>query len=183
MGERAVLLAYAAAVVAITSVHSPVALAAALALALPLGGRDAPRLLRRALTAVALVAGAVSLAYVLLALLGGEWSGRYLLLLNLRVLLLTYLTLLLAARVDLLRASAFSPTLGYLLTLAYSQSLTLRRGLTDFRQALASRSIGSIPLRARYRHSAAAAAWLLDTSERRAREVSQAMRSRGFFHD
>ncbi len=181
--DRWLLLFYAAALVAATLVHDPVVLAAALAAVLLLAGRQAGGLLRKSLRTILLFNLAVSLGYAAFALLAGQVPWETLLRLNLRVLLLTLMTFLLMARVNLFRALGFSRSLTYLLGLAYSQSLVFRRTHEDFRLALASRCMVRPGLRDRYRASAAAAAWFLDKGLGTAREAAQALRSRGFFHD
>jgi cobalt/nickel transport system permease protein len=99
------------------------------------------------------------------------------------VVLLTTLTFLFIARANLFRALDFSKSLTYVLGLAYSQAMTFRRAHEDFRQALASRSLKRPGLMDRYRASAAAASWFLEKSLHAATQSSQALRSRGFFHD
>ena len=180
---HALLLAYMATVVAATLVHDPAFLAAGLALVLMLAGRDAPALLGRTLRTVLAFNLAVSLGYLLMATLRHEAPWDTLLLINLRVLSITTLTFLFIARVNLFRALDFSPTLTYLLGLAYSQAMGFRRTQEDFRLALVSRSPQRPALKDRYRASAAAAAWLMDKGLAGARETAQALRSRGFFND
>lgn len=183
MRDRLLLVLYLAALVAATLVHDPLAPAAALVGVLLLAGRDAPKLLRRTLRVILPFNLAVSLAYVLLAELRGFSPWDTLLLLNLRVLTLTLLTFLFIRRVNLFRALAFSPTLSWLLTLAYSQALGFQRAHADFRLALTSRSPVRPRLIDRYRASAAAAAWFMDKALASARERAQALRARGFFDD
>ena len=91
------------------------------------------------------------------------------------------LTFLFIARVNLFRALAGSRRLTFLLTLAVSQSLGLRRTLEDFRLGLHSRAIRPIGLRDRYRAAAHAVGWLLDRVLANAHESAQALQSRGFF--
>lgn len=183
MRDRLLLGLYLTAVVAVTTVHDPAALALALAAVLALAGRAGLRLLRRALLAVALFNGVVTATYVILATLEGRLSWHYVALVNLRVLLLATLTFLAVERIDPFRALAFSPSLTYLLTLAYSQSMVLRRSLEEFRLALRSRSPTPPGLRERYRHSAVTAGSLLQKALADAGETAQALRSRGFFDD
>lgn len=181
MKDRLLLLAYLVVVVLVTLVHAPAWLAAGVALALALSGRSAGRLLRRALLAVLVFNAAVSLSYAAVAGVQGTFSAHYLLLVNLRVLLLTLLTLLLAERVNAYRALGFSRDLGYLLVLAGSQLVSLRRLLEEFRLALRSRGLGRVSWRTRHRQAGVLGAWLLEKSLVRSREVNEAMRSRGFF--
>ncbi|MCU0841804.1 MAG: ABC transporter permease [Thiobacillaceae bacterium] len=181
--EHGLLLGYAAAVIAATLVHDPRALAAGLFILLLLAGRQAPALLWRAMRAVLIFNLAVSLGYLLLAGLRQMSPWDTLLLINLRVVVLTLLTFLFVARVNLFRALDFSRTLTYLLGLAYSQALSFQRAHGDFRLALVSRSPVRPRLRDRYRSSAAAAAWFIDKGLVAARETAQALRARGFFND
>lgn len=177
--DRRLLLLYLAAVLALTLVHHPAALAAALLLVLLAAGRQAPALLGRALRAVAPLALVVSLGWAAGLWLQGQPMAEPLLRLNLRVLALTSLTFLFIGRVNLFRVLGFSRTLGYLLGLAYSQALTLRRAHDDFRLALLSRSLHRPTLRQRYRASAAEISWLMERAFHSAREAAAALRSRG----
>lgn len=181
--DRVLLLLYLAAVLATTLVHDPVWLSAGLIGLLLLAGRQALHLLRRSVRVILAFNLAVSLGYLLLAHLRGFSPWDTLLLINLRVLVLTLLTFLFIARVNLFRALDFSPTLSWLLALAYSQALNFRRVHADFRLALTSRSPARPRLSDRYRASAAAAAWFMDKALATARESAQALRARGFFGD
>jgi cobalt/nickel transport system permease protein len=183
MRDRILLLAYAIAVVTATSVHSLWLLAGMLAAGVLLAGPRRGAIARRALLAVVLFTSVVLIAYAVTSLLQGTFSGRYLALITLRVLTLTYLTLLLAERVNLIRAFDFSRTLLYVVTLATSQVLTMRRVFDEFRQALRSRTLERPSAATVYRHGAATAAFFVEKSVHDATEIAQAMRSRGFFDD
>ena len=181
--DGAFLLLYLAAVVAATLVHDLRALAALLAAAVLLAGRDAPRVARRALLAILLFNSVVTLSYVAITLLRGGFSGRYVALVNLRVFTITFLTFLMIRRVNAYRALGFSRSLQVLLTLATSQIVGFRRACEDFRLALRSRMPGRPAFRQLGRHGAAAAAYFLAQSMHNAEETGQALRSRGFFDD
>ncbi len=177
------LAGYIATVVVFTLVHDPAWLALGLAGVLLLAGREVPVLLRQTFRVILPFILVVSLGYLLLARLESLSPWETLLRLNLRVLVLTLLTLLFIRRVNLFRALDFSPHLVWLLGLAYSQAMSFRRMHADFHLALTSRSIVRPGLRDRYRASAAAAAWFMDKSLAAARETAQALRARGFFRD
>lgn len=181
--EHCLLALYLAALIAATLVHDPQWLAAGLVGLLLLAGRDAAGLLRRALRVSLVFSLAVSLGYVLLAEMSGLSPWQTLLLINLRVITLTLLTLLFIRHVNPLRALDFAPGLSWLLTLAYSQALGFQRAHADFRLALLSRSQVRPRLIDRYRASAAAAAWFMDKALAAAREGALALRARGFFDD
>jgi cobalt/nickel transport system permease protein len=181
MKDRLLLLGYVAAVIAATSVHDPRWLAAGLLVALLAAGSDAARLLRRTLLAVLAFSAVVSAGYVVAGLLGGNLDPAYLIRINIRVCLLTFLTSLLATRVDFLRALNFWPAGSYLATLILSQVVTFRRLFDELRQAADSRRLRRLPLRDGYAQSAGAAVHLFDKAERTSGEIALAMRSRGFF--
>ncbi len=181
------LALYAAALVAVGFIHHPGLLAALLALAVSAAGRTRGALLRRALLSVLPFNLSVSLGYALLALWRGElWTAvtaHYLLLINLRVLLMVFLGFWVVSRVNLLRALRFSPTLSFVATLASGQAQTFARVVRDFRLAFASRDVGHVRWRDRTRHAAAQTAHLLDKSLANAEDTAMAMRSRGCFDE
>jgi cobalt/nickel transport system permease protein len=183
VSARVWLLIYAAALLAATLVHDPYWLGGTLLVAVIASGRDRWRLVRRTVCAVVMFNGVVSLGYALVAGLRGEFSPAYLLLINLRVLLMVYLGFWFVSRVNLLQALAFSPTLSFLATLACGQGLALKRMVDDYQQAFRSRNLEPPDVRTRLRHAATQGADLLDKALHGATETTQAMRSRGFFND
>jgi cobalt/nickel transport system permease protein len=183
MKDRIFLLLYAVAVVVATSIHSLWLLAAMFACALMLSGRKWRRLIRNSFIAVALFTSVVLIAYTAATLYHGSFSGRYVLLITLRVWTLTFMTMLIGQRINLFRAFGFSKTLLYAVTLATSQVLTMRRMFGEFRYALKSRTIKKPKAKDLYRHGAATAGFFINKSVGDATEIAQAMKSRGFFND
>ncbi len=181
MKERYWLLAYGVAVIAVTLVHQPAWLAAGLLGALAASGRPRWTLLRQALLAVLLFNLTVSLGYLAVALWRGDFAPIYLLRVNLRVLLLVYLGFWLVARVNVLKALDFSPTLSFVATLAAGQARSLQRLVLDFRLAFVSRNPVAPRPGDRLRHAVAQGEHLLEKSLHNAGEAAQAMRSRGAF--
>jgi len=180
---RAWLVLYLAAVVAITFIHSPGVLAALLLIAIAASARLRWKLLRRALLAILAYNLALSAGYAGLALWQGNFVADYLLLVNLRVLLLAYIGFWFVAAVDLLGALSGWPLATLLATLCIGQIKTFERILRDFRLAFASRNLVRPTLTDRSRHAAAQAQTLLDKSLASAGEAALAMRSRGAFDD
>jgi len=183
MKDRLLLSVWLVAVVGITFIHDPVWLSGLLLFALTLAGKTTSALLKRALIAIALVNIAVSAGFILSASLASEPWGLFVLRLNLRVLLLTFLTLWLARYLDLVRAVDFSRSLQFVVVLALGQIKTFQRLLSDYRQALRSRSPGRPDLKTRARSASRQAGALLEKAELQATEVNLGMRSRGFFDD
>lgn len=181
MSPRAWLAAYLAGVIAATFVHEPVILGAALALAVAAAGRDRWTLLRRTLLAVLAFNLTVSLGYAAIALWRDDFSPDYLLLVNLRVLLMVFLGVWFAARVDLIAALDASPTLAFVATLTLGQLRTFERIVQDFALAFASRNPAPPRLIDRAHHAAAQGIALMDKTQAAASESAMAMRSRGAF--
>lgn len=181
--ERTGIVCYLATVILLTSVHDVRVLGAALALTIALAGRQAPRLIRRVGLAVGPFCLVVSVSYAVLTIPVDKFSGGYLVLINLRVGTLTTLTFLVMERVNLARALGFSRGLLYVVTLATTQTLTLRRVFNDYALALKGRTLVHLGLRERYRHSGASAARLLAKAMHQSGEIALAMRARGFFDD
>jgi len=181
MKDRLLLLGYAVAVIAATLVHDPWWLAGGLLVAVALAGRQAPTIGWRALRAVLFFNFVISAGYAAGALFGQPVRVDYLILVNIRVYVLIFLTFTLVARIDFLRGVNFSRSLTYLATLALSQIITFRRLFEDLRLAAESRRLRRLRLRESYLQSAAAAVHLFDRAEHDAREIALAMRARGFF--
>jgi cobalt/nickel transport system permease protein len=181
MKDRAALIAYAAAVIAATSIHSIPFLSCMLAAAFLASGRKFPRLARRAALAIVLFNSVVTVTYAILSVLQHNFSLRFVVLVNMRVFLLTFLTFFLAATTNLFNAFSFSRSLSFLLTLAYSQIANFRRLFDDFRLALKSRTLVRPARRDLYRHGAATGSYFIGKCYRDSAEIAQAMESRGFF--
>lgn len=183
MSARGWLFVYAATVVAATFLHHPGWLALALLLAIAASGEIRWRLLSRTIRSVLAFNLSVSLGYIAVTAWRGGFAPDYLLLVNLRVLLLVFLGFWFAARVNVLAALRGWPLLTLLATLALGQMQTFARITRDFSLAFISRN----PTRPRFvdhaNNAAAQAAILLDKSLSSATEVTLAMRSRGALDD
>lgn len=183
MRSRVWLAAYVAFVLAVSFVHEPAILAAALALALGAAGRRAPDVARRALGAVALFAGVVIVAHAALVLQRGGDPWPWALRTFLRASSMTAAGLTLVRRVDVLSLAALHPLLRTVLAVALAQIATVRRVVRDARLALRSRSPRRPGLRLLTRHGGATAGALLRRTARETTVVTEAMTSRGAFLD
>jgi cobalt/nickel transport system permease protein len=93
------------------------------------------------------------------------------------------MTFLAARRINILRAVSFSKTASYVLTLALGQLATFRRMLGDFRMAITSRTIRRATLKDLYRHAASSSTFFFSRALNDAGEITDGMKSRGFFND
>lgn len=180
--ERLLLGAWLAATFSLSAVREPAPLLAASLLALLALRRGAGRNLLRALRAVTPIGLGLALASLLaVRLSSGAWpSPQPFLLLVLRATLLAFLTFAVLERVRLLRALAPFPLATRLLVVTLAQIHALRLLATESRDGLRSRlprRPGALDV---LRNASGLTATLFTLSLRNARDVSDAMRSRGF---
>jgi len=178
---RRALYLYLAVLPASTFVHDPRWLALGLCAALVLAGAGRWRILGKSLLAILAFNLTVSLGVVLVGLWRGYVDTAWLVLANLRVLLMVYLGFWFVARVNLLAALQGWPTATLVATLALGQIRAFERLIRDFRLAFESRNIAPPRLVDRRRNAGAQAVALLDKAQAQATEAALAMRSRGAF--
>lgn len=181
MSARSWLYLYAVALVMASFVHDPAVLAGGLAGALLFSGKKRWRLLKRTVLAILAFNLTVSAGYILVAHWQGNFHADYLLLVNLRVLLMVFLGFWFTSRINLLATLRGWATLELLATLAMSQIRLYTRIISDFRLAFISRNAAQPRLADQARNAAALGQTLLDKSLANSTEVALAMRSRGTF--
>ncbi len=181
MKPRHGLYLYLAVLPVPTFVHDPRWLALGLAAAVLCAGGERWRILRRSLLAILAFNLSVSLGVVLVGLWHGNVDTGWLVLANLRVLLMVFLGFWFVARVNLLAALAGWPTATLLATLALGQTRGFESMLKDCRLAFASRNLTRPRLIDRRHQAGAQAIALLDKAQAQSTEVALAMRSRGAF--
>lgn len=180
--ERALLAGWLVAAFAISAASQLALLLAAWAVALLLFRRGALRSLRRVTIAILPVSLGLGLASALwLRLQSGGWPepGPFAALVA-RTTLVGFVTFSVLARVSLPRALAPWPTLSRLLALTLAQIHALRLLATESLLGLRSRLVRKPRAADVVRGAGGITATLLTLSMRNARDVSDAMRSRGF---
>jgi cobalt/nickel transport system permease protein len=125
----------------------------------------------------------ITISYIIYAYFKSINWLDYIILINLRVFSITFLTFLFINKVNIFKAVSFSKTLSYILVLSYSQILTFKKYLNDFKFALKSRSIEKPKLRDSYNFISSIFFFFLNKSLNNSKEIAQAMKSRGFFND
>jgi cobalt/nickel transport system permease protein len=182
--DRALLAAWVVAAFVVSALRDLRALAVAAALALGaallLGG--AGRAARRtATTVLPLSAGLSAASAAWLRLAGGAWPDPApFAAVVLRSAVIAFATFAVLGRVDLLRAAAPSPTATRLLVLTLAQIHALRLLATESALGLRSRLLRRPTATDAVRGAGGVTAALLTMSMRNARDVADAMRSRGF---
>ena len=180
--SRAILVAWIVSVFAISAVADLRVLGAAGLVALVLAGRGAPRALRQVLvSAFPLTASLCAASWAWLWFL--EPQPPHLLpfaALLARTCLIAFLTFAVLDRVRLLPAVAPWPTFARLLSVTLAQIHALRLLLHESALALRSRLPRKPATRTVLANASGLTGSLLSISIRNAREISEAMRSRGF---
>ena len=179
--DRALLAAWAVAIFAISAVSDLRVLGAAAAAAALLFRRGALRAAARvSRTVLPLTGGLCAASWGWLRIVAGAAPVAPFAALVLRTVLIAFLTFSVLARVDLLRAVAPWPTLSRLLVVTLAQIHALRLLAAESRLGLRSR----LPRRPRavdvLRGAGGITGALFALQARNARDVSDALRSRGF---
>jgi cobalt/nickel transport system permease protein len=180
--SQAILAAWAVAAFSLSAVTDLRALAGAAAASFLLFHRGAARRLRRVAVAVLPFTLGTSLAswiWLRLAAPSPPDAAPFVAL-ALRATLVAFVTFSVLDRVDLLRATAPFPSASRLLVLSLAQIHALRLVATDSALALRSRLPRKPGAMDVIRNSGALTVALLTLSARHARDIGDAMRSRGF---
>jgi cobalt/nickel transport system permease protein len=180
--SQRILLGWAVGVFAVSALTEPWHLAGAGAVAGLVLARGALRAARRTLRVALPLGGGLAVASIAwLRLIEGSWPDPWpYAALVLRTAIIAFCTFSVLPRVDLLRALAPFPTATRLLVLTLAQIHALRLLVTESGLGLRSRlprRPGALDL---VRGAGGITAALLALSIRNARDVSDAMRSRGF---
>ncbi len=183
MKDRVVFFFYIAFVVLLTSIHSLYFLVGFALFLFLLSFREFFILLRKTVISIFLFNSFISISYVIFSILENKQWLDYVLLLNLRVFCLTYLTFFIISKINLFNALSFSKTLTFLLVLSYSQILNFQKNFFDFKLALKSRTIEKPTKRDIYNYISSVFFYFFNKSLKISEEISKAMKSRGFFND
>jgi cobalt/nickel transport system permease protein len=180
--ERYVLAAWLVAVFAISALTDFVTLGIVFGVAIALLWRGSLTALRKVLVTVIPLTVALSIAsFGWLRMLQGTWPDwRPYTALSGRAALIAFITFSVLARVNLLRALSRWPTLIRLLVIVLAQIHALRLLLTESRLGLQSRLIRKPRAADLVRNAGGVTGALFSLTMRNAREISDAMRSRGF---
>jgi cobalt/nickel transport system permease protein len=179
--SQALLCAWAVSIFALSALTGLVALGVAAASAVLLFRRGALRELRRvAVTVVPLSLGLSAASWGWLWIQGRPPPVAPFAALALRAALIAFVTFSVLRRADLLRAVAPFPAVARLLVLCLAQIHALRLLVTESALGLRSRLPRRPGTRDVLQGSGAVTVALLTLSARNAREIGDAMRSRGF---
>ena len=181
MGDKIFLLLYLVSVFILTSIHNLYFYSIFLLILMIISGKELIPVFKKSLISVIIFNFTISISYIIFCLLKNEEWLWYVVLLNLRVFTLTFLTFLFVSKVNIFKAFSFSKTFQYLLTLSYSQIITYTRSFEDFRFSMKSRLIQKPERKDIYAFISRIFSYFFKKTLENSKEISQAMRSRGFF--
>ncbi len=183
MKDRIILFIYIALVVILTSIHKVEFFLLFLGVLFLISYKDLIYLAKKTILSIIFFNSVISISYILINLIKGKPWFDYILLLNLRVFSLTYLTFYIFSKINIFKALSFSRSLSYILTLSYSQILNFQKTYIDFKYSLKSRTIKKPKLSDLYNYISSVFYYFFNKSLKNSEEISQAMKSRGFFND
>lgn len=138
-------------------------------------------LLKRSIMAILMFNISISLGYIILSLFRDEPFLSFLILFNLRVFNLTFMTLLFSKSVNIPFLLSFFPTLSFLFTLSLSQIFSYKRSYENFMLSLKSRMIKKMNERNKKEFIATVFGYFFKKVLYDSEEKSLALKARGFF--
>ncbi|WP_457640550.1 hypothetical protein [Persephonella sp.] len=183
MKDKLYLLFYTCSVITFTTIHSISFFILSILILFILSGKDIIKITKKAVLSILIFNSVISASYFVISVFRDDYNFDYILLINLRVFAITYLTFLFVHKVNLFRMFSFSKTLTFLLILSYSQILIFKKYFSDFQMALKSRMINKPTKKDRYNFISSVIYFFMNKSVKNSQEIAQAMKSRGFFID
>jgi cobalt/nickel transport system permease protein len=135
----------------------------------------------KSIKAILLFNVSVSLGYIIQSFVLNEEFYSFLALFNLRVFDITFSTLYIASRINLINAISFSKSLRFLLSATLSQIESFKKSYEDFMLALKSRSVKKLKERKAKEFISSMFYFFLKKSLHNSKERSLALKARGFF--
>ena len=181
--DKILLIIYLLAVLLLTICHDFTFFYVSALVLFLLSGKEIINILKKTLYAILLFNSIVTVSYIIFALLGNQFFLQYVLRINLRVFVLTYLSFFMMRRINPFKAFSFSQSLSLLLTITSTQILSFKALFKDCKLAFKSRRISSPSLKDLYYHASSMVLFFLNKSLNNSKEIAQAMKSRGFLND
>ncbi len=139
------------------------------------------KIFKKTLFSIIIFNSIISVSYILLNLLKAKIYWDYLILINLRVFVLTYMTFLFIKKVSIINALSFSKNLSMVLTLSLSQILSFLKLKEDFRHSFKSRVLKKPKKKEIYNFLSSMLFCFFNLSYNNIKEIALAMKSRGFY--
>lgn len=183
MYEKLLFLVYVATLIFISSISNKVLLISAILFLIGISLKDALKISKKVIISVVFFTGTVSAFYLIVGIFKDNVNIDYLIVVNLRVFALTYLTTFVFSKLNLFKVFSFSKDLYYVLILTYSQILSYKKLYEEVKMFMKSRVVKKLSFNDYLKFYGYLTMFFFDKSLKNSREVSQAMKSRGFFND
>lgn len=138
-------------------------------------------ILKKTIFSIIIFNSIICLSYFIFSYIKGEVDYNYFLMINLRVFNLTFMTFLLIKKINIFKAISFSRDITFILNLAYSQILSFLRIKEEFKLSFKSRSLKKQKRDSFYNFILSMLLFFFNKSYNNLKEISFAMKSRGFF--
>ncbi len=148
-----------------------------------LSGKYFFKLLKKTVLSIFLFNSSISISYGFYTYINGNFDLNYLILINLRVFTLTFLTFYVFSIVNKVKALSFSKSLSFILTVSLSQIYLFKKLLNDFNDAINSRSLNGYSLKKRITFFTVIFKYFLNKAFENSKDISYGMKSRGFYND
>jgi cobalt/nickel transport system permease protein len=181
MKDRALFFAYLGLLILFTSIHEKYLLLAALMIFFLFSGKKFLYLVKKTLKSVIIFTSIVSIAY----LVSGFFKTidySFVILFNIRVFLLTFMTFFMLEKINIFKALSFSKGLSLLIALSFSQINIFRRSFSDFWMGLESRQ-AVFSYMDWLKSVKSTVFFFVNKTLHSSQEISAGMKSRGFFDD
>ncbi|RUM45899.1 MAG: hypothetical protein DSY46_01440 [Hydrogenimonas sp.] len=179
--DKLLFFAYLGLLILFTSIHEKYLLLSALILFFFVSGKKFFYLLKKTFKSVIIFTSVVSIAYVISGLFK-TIDYNFVILFNIRVFLLTYMTFLLLEKINIFKALAFSKGLSSLIALSFSQINIFRRSFLEFWMGLKSRQ-ALFSYTNWLKSVKSTIFFFVNKTLHSSQEISAGMKSRGFFDD
>ena len=183
MYEKLLFLMYIITMIFISSISNKVLLVSTVLFLIAISLKDALKITKKVIVSTILFTGSVSILYFIVGFFKKNINTDYLIVINLRVFALTYLTIFTFSKLNLFKVFSFSKDLGYVLILTYSQILNYKKLFKEFKMVIKSRTVKNLSFDNYLKLYGYLTLFFFDKSLKSSKEISQAMKSRGFFND
>jgi len=123
----------------------------------------------------------VTVGYLFESLFLGREFIDFLLIFNLRVFDITFMTLFVSSKINLIKAVSFSSSLQFLLIATLTQIQSFVKTFEDFKLALKSRTVNALRKKDRKNFISSMFYFFLKKSLHNSKERALALKARGFF--
>lgn len=165
----------------ILSSHSIVFLAIFLLFLLLLSHKKIFKLLKKSLKSILMFNLTISLGFILISIIKEQPWLDFIMLFNLRVFNLSFMTILFSQSVNLPSLLSFSPTLSFLFTVSLSQIISYQKSYENFVLSLKSRLIKKMSERSKKEFIGCVFGYFFKKALYDSGEKSLALKARGFF--